>query len=164
MRAARIVLPTYFGAEPMGDPGEALPWSEVEGWLSGTTEWWIVTVGRRWRPHSVPVDVLWVDGTAVFGAPLWTRRGRNVQSNHEVVLHLPGTESVAILEGSAEPLMPGPFLERVLETSKARYGNSAWPAERLVGTTWCLRPRLVLAWRVGDMRNTATRWTFEDRV
>jgi hypothetical protein len=159
--ASRIELGPLFEPEPTAAPGEKLTWAEVERWLREATEVWVVTVRRDGRPHSVPVDIVWVDGAAVFGAPAGTRRGKNVAANREVVLHLPSTENVVILEGAAEPLVPGPFLGRFLGTSRERYGASAWPAERLLGITWYLRPRRVIAWRVKDMRNTATRWTFD---
>jgi pyridoxine/pyridoxamine 5'-phosphate oxidase len=159
-RPSRIRLNSNFGPEPQTTPGEALVWIEVERWLSEATEVWVVTASPNGRPHSVPVDIVWVDGVAVFGAPRLSRRGKNIEANPEVVLHLPATDNVVILEGRAEPLIPGPTLDRFLEVSRARYGAAAWPPERLLGATWCLRPRHVLAWRVGDMRNTATRWSF----
>ena len=159
-RPSRIRLSAVFGPEPTTSPGDALTWLEVERWLKEATEVWVVTVRPDGRPHSVPVDIVWVDGAAIFGAPPATQRARNLDANREVVLHLPGIENVAILEGRAEPLVPGPMLQRLLEVARARYGAAAWPPERLLGATWYLRPRRVIAWRVGDMRNTATRWTF----
>jgi hypothetical protein len=159
-RPSRIRFSSTFGPEPTTTPGEALPWSEVERWLAEATEVWVLTTRPGSRPHAVPVDIVWVDGAAVFGAPPGTRRGKNIAANPEVVLHLPGTQNVAILEGRAGPLIAGPILDRFLDISRARYGASAWPAEQLLGATWYLRPRRVMAWRVKDMRNTATRWTF----
>ncbi len=151
-----------FGPEPTTTPGEALSWGEVERWLQQATEVWVVSVRPDGRPHAVPVDLVWVDAVAVIGAPPWSQRARNIEANREVVLHLPGTDSVAILEGRAEPLIAGPMLQRFLEIAAERYGAAAWKPEQLLGATWYLRPRSVIAWRVSDMRNTATRWTFSE--
>jgi nitroimidazol reductase NimA-like FMN-containing flavoprotein (pyridoxamine 5'-phosphate oxidase superfamily) len=136
-----------------------LPWSHVIERLANARHYWICTVSPEGRPHSTPVDGLWLDAQLYFGGSPTTRRHRNLAANPAVCVHLDGATDVVILHGEARELhAPDRDLAtRLAEGSAEKYGYGFNPEdyERLEGI-WIFRPRTVLAWK--RFPQDATKW------
>ncbi|HEX2036766.1 MAG TPA: pyridoxamine 5'-phosphate oxidase family protein [Chloroflexota bacterium] len=130
-----------------------LPWSHARERLEQAQNYWLCTVRRDGRPHAVPLWGLWVDDTFYVGAG--GQKGRNLEANPAVVVHLESGSDVVIVEGVAEVMTaPDPSLEaRLAKAYEVKYGMH--PGS-LAGT-YAVRPRVVHAWK--EM-HTATRWRF----
>lgn len=119
------------------------------------------TVDPEGRPHTTPVDAVWVDDRLYFGGSPQTRRNRNLAANPAVAVHLEDAMDVAIVQGDAHELrVVDPALGvRLAEASKKKYGFSPKPEEFGKGGTFVLRPRVAFAWT--KFPKDATRWRFE---
>jgi hypothetical protein len=110
------------------------------------------------RPHTVPVDSLWLDGAAWFGGSPEAVKHRNLVADNRASLHLPDAEAVVIVEGRCELVTPdGPTVRRLRAASKQKYGYAP-PASSYAGGVWRLRPSKVMAWTALPV--DATRFRF----
>jgi hypothetical protein len=152
-RARQLVIPAAYGA-----PAELLPWAPVSTALLTSLRYWLSTVRPDGRPHTVPVDGLWVDDTLVVGGDTATVHSRNLTTNTAVTVHLPDADTPTIVEGVAQWLTPPERQARSFAAaSKAKYGYAP-PAAAFRAGVWQVRPRAVLAWT--DITRDATRFTF----
>jgi hypothetical protein len=146
-------MPKEYGA-----PTRTLEWPEVEQRIESAARYWIASVRRDGRPHTVPVDGLWLDGRWFWGGKPETVHMRNVAADPRVVMHLEDAESAVICEGTAELAQPSADLvDRLVAASETKYGYSPGRAA-YAGGVWALRPSVVLAWN--DLPTDATRFTF----
>lgn len=151
--AERLRIPVAYGT-----PTVLMDWAGVEDALRGALHYWLVTARPDGRPHAVPVDGLWLDGTLIVGGDPDTVHGRNLNANPAVTLHLEDTESATIVDGVAEWLKPPPRQARSLaDASQAKYGFAP-PVAAFAAGVWQLRPRVVMAWT--DISRDATRFRF----
>jgi hypothetical protein len=129
-----------------------LPWSWAEERLAASRNYWLATSGDD-GPAAAPVWGVWADGAVYFGTSPRSRKGRNIERDPRVVIHLESGDEVVILHGEVELAEVD---ESVLEAYEAKYGYRP-PSTRL----YRLRPTRVLAWLEGDYPKTATRFDFD---
>ncbi len=162
-RASRpdFVRAAYGGLALTSQPGERFPWKRAEELFATARLYWVVTVRPDGRPHAVPEEGLWLDGTFYFGAAPYTRRARNLARNPEIVVHLEGGAEAVIIEGKAERVADQSILARLADLNVTKYGPRPQPEEQ-AASTYALRPRTAYSWREGDgdFPETATRWRF----
>jgi hypothetical protein len=141
-----------------GTPTKALAWADVEARLEAATQVWLATVRPDGRPHTVPVDGLWVDGAVWFGGSAETVKHRNLLADDRATLHLPDAGAAVILEGRCQLVTPDKAtVGRLRAASKEKYGYAP-PASGYAGGIWRLRPSKVLAWT--SLPVDATRFRF----
>ena len=144
--------------ESYGKPDRVLTWPEVEQKLVESKTYWLATTRHDGRPHSVPVDGIWLNGALYFGGDPATVHIRNLRSDPRAVVHTESGESPVIAEGTAEWYQPSPDeVSRLVEATQAKYGYPVSPESYSAGT-WRLSPVRVLAWNV--LYQDATRFTF----
>ena len=149
----RLSLPPGYGT-----PARTLAWADVEARLEAATHVWLATVRPDGRPHTVPLDGLWLDGAVWFGGSAETVKHRNLLADGRATLHLPDADAAVILEGRCELVTPeGPTVDRLIAASKEKYG-SAPPPDAYAGGVWRLRPSKVMAWT--SLPVDATRFRF----
>ena len=102
---------------------------------------------------------LWLDDTFLFSTDLSSRKGRNLAARPDVAVHLESGDDVVIIDGSAEPLGDAAMLERYADAYEAKYGFRVDVSNGGDGI-YCVRPRVVQAWREKDFPTSATRWRF----
>ncbi len=146
---------------PKGRKG-LLAWSHVTERMTSASHYWVSTVDSEGRPHSTPVDGLWIEDSFYFGGRPQTRRNRNLSANPAVCIHLESAMDVIILQGDARVLHePDRELTlRLAEASVKKYGYSPPPEAFASGGTFVFRPRKVLAWT--QFPKDATRWRFQN--
>jgi hypothetical protein len=141
-----------------GKPERPLAWADVEARLETATRMWLATVRPDGRPHTVPVDGLWLEGAAWFGGSAETVKHRNLLADGRATLHLPDADSAVIVEGTAELIRPGPpTVDALVAASKRKHGYAP-PAEAFAGGVWRLSPSRVMAWT--SLPVDATRFRF----
>jgi len=142
-----------------------LPWSHVDDRMTKARQYWVCTVSPDGRPHSTPVDGLWIDGRLYCGGSPLTRRHRNLIANPSVCVHLESATDVIILHGEARELRaPGRALAaRLAEGTREKYGYAMRPEyyEKAEGV-FEFRPRVVLAW--SHFPKDVTRWQLRNDV
>ena len=159
-QASRPYMPGY------GIPNDKkglLPWSHVIERMTEAMHYWVSTVDPEGRPHSTPVDGLWIDGQLYFGGSPQTRRNRNLATNSAVCIHLESAMDVLILQGDARELREpdSSLTAKLAEGSVKKYGYGPPPEAFGSGGTFIFTPRLVLAWK--QFPKDATRWRFQDQ-
>ena len=148
-----IPLPSEYGT-----PSKTLAWADVEARLEAATHVWLATVRPDGRPHTVPVDGLWLEGAVWFGGSAQTVKHRNLLADGRATLHLADAVSAVIVEGTAELIRPDPpAVDALVAASKRKYGYAP-PADAYAGGVWCLRPSKVMAWT--SLPVDATRFRF----
>jgi len=154
-RPSRMTSPGY-GFENASSPiGARFPWSRVEEVLSAARNYWIGTSGPDGRPHAAPVWAVWLDGLLYFSTSNKSRKGRNLESNPAVVVHIEGKQGeVVIVEGTAEATSGEAALRPAWDAYNQKY---SWNAESYPFYT--VRPRVAYSFEE-NLGDTATRWTF----
>jgi nitroimidazol reductase NimA-like FMN-containing flavoprotein (pyridoxamine 5'-phosphate oxidase superfamily) len=131
----------------------------VRGRLEEATHYWLATVRPDGRPHTVPLDGVWVDDCWYFGGSPEAVKHRNLSANPRAVVTLEDAVKPVIVEGHCEVVYPDDQLARRLSEqsgSKYDYGRSAALYKKGV---WQLRPERVLAW--AEFPRDATRFVFQ---
>ena len=93
----------------VGGPGwEGLPWSWAADRLVPNRNYWVVTVSRSGRPHSLPVWGVWHDNDQrfMFSCGPSSRKARDLAANPQVVVTVDDTVECVSIEGSARVLDP----------------------------------------------------------
>jgi hypothetical protein len=160
--ADRPNLPADYGV-PQNTEG-ILPWSYVVERMETAKNYWVATVDSHSHPHVTPLWGLWLDETLYFDGSPETRRGRNIDGNPAVTVHLEDGDEAVILQGEAEQII-GPdddLAERLAEAYRAKYadlGYSPEPDTWDSGGLYVLHLHKVLAWT--KFPDTMTRWRFK---
>ena len=153
-RTSSIRLPAEYGT-----PAQTLPWEDVRSRLERASQYWLATTRPDGRPHTVPVDGLWVDDRWYFGGSPEAIHQRNLRTNREIVVHLADPMEAVIMEGPASwRVMASSDARRLAAASKAKYGYAP-PLHVYTSGVWTLEPRRVLAWT--DFPGDATRFDFD---
>ena len=145
-------------------PDDLMPWSYVDEKLRSALNYWLATAGPSGRPHSRPVDGVWVEGALCFGGSPETRWVRNLQTNPGVSVNLSSEAEAIILEGAAELITdPGhPLAVASTAANKVKYPQ--YFAAGLFDEFhpfWALRARTAYAWSLDGFPSRATKWTFD---
>ncbi len=159
--ASRPQMPADYGLPK--DKKGLLPWSHICERMAEAKYYWVSTVDAEGRPHSTPVDGLWIDEKLYFGGSPKTKRNRNLVANPAVCIHLENAMDVVILQGEAIELreIDKALAERLAAESKKKYGYAPPPeAYTGGGGIFIVRPRKVLAWK--QFPKDATRWHFPE--
>ena len=163
LRSARPArFPDHYG-ERGGAADVPLEWTLVEARLASAPNYWISTVSPDGRPHTRPVDGVWLEGALLFGGSPETTWVRHLLADPRVSVNLPSTEEVVILEGKAvvvedpaHPLAEPMAAANVVKYPQYHPDGTAAPFRPF----WLVRPDRAYAWRLEDFPNGATRWTF----
>jgi pyridoxine/pyridoxamine 5'-phosphate oxidase len=135
------------------DADGMLDWSWAEDRLAGSRNYWVVTARADGAPAAAPVWGLWWQGAVVFGTNPRSAKGRNIERDPRVVVHLESGDEVVILRGSIER---ADVDESFADAYEAKYDYRPPNTE---GWFW-LRPQRALAWLESDYPRTATRFDF----
>jgi general stress protein 26 len=148
-------VPALYGIKPRKD---YLPWSHARERLEGSRNYWICTVRPDGRPHSIPVWGFWMDDALYFGTAQTTRKARNLAHNPAVSVHLESGDDVIILEGTAVEVRDKAIFKKIDSACRTKYKMPLMIIPESV--LYCVRPRVVLAWKESDFPGTGTRWEF----
>lgn len=132
-----------------------LPWAWADGRLAAARNYWIVSSRDGSGPHAAPVWGLWLDGAFVFSTSPESRKGRNLEHDPRVVVHLESGDEVVILEGEVQRIaLDG----RLADAYEEKYAFRPEPGSGL----WLrVRPRVAYVWLEADYPRTATRFAFD---
>lgn len=144
----------------MKTPHKYLPYSDVETRLAKSRNYWICSVRRDGRPHSIPVWGFWLDGALYFGTSRFTRKARNLAHNPALSVHLESGDDVVILEGTVVEvdITDKPTFKKLDAASRSKYKMPLMVVPE--GVFYAVRPRVILAWTEADFPTNATRWQF----
>lgn len=129
-----------------------LQWRWAEERLALSRNYWIVTSGPG-GPAAAPVWGVWSDGALYFGTNPSSRKGRNLQRDPRVVVHLESGDEVVILRGV---IRREDLPEAVVDAYEAKYDFRPQETEGW----FVLRPQRAVAWLESDYPRTATRFDF----
>jgi hypothetical protein len=130
-----------------------LRWEYVCERMAKSRNYWVCTVGKNGRPHSVPVWGIWYNQTLFFGGGPNTRWSRNLVANPTVSIHLEDGNEAIIFEGTVARITDAAVMAPIDDEYLVKYNMRHGPP---VGI---LKPRLALAWT--EYPTTTTRWLFD---
>ena len=163
VRAARFPA-DYSVPGSEGETGDRIPWSYVDEKLRAASNYWVATVRPDGRPHTRPVDGVWVDGALCFGGSPETRWVKNLQRNPAISVNLSSEAEAIILEGTAELISDADHPLAVASTAASREKYPQYFEAGLLAEFhpfWALRPRRAYAWSLEGFPSRATRWDFD---
>jgi general stress protein 26 len=99
-----------------------------------------------------------MDDALYFGTAQTTRKARNLTHNPEVSVHLESGDDVIIVEGTAVEVRDKAILKKIDAACRTKYNMPLMIIPESV--LYCVRPRVVLAWKESDFPGTGTRWEF----
>ncbi len=76
-------------------------WRAIEARLGRESTIWVATVRYDGRPHLAPVWFIWFENKIYFTTGSETQKFANLYHNQRIVLSLPDTANVIIIEGEA---------------------------------------------------------------
>src|SRR4029453_8584 len=138
-------------------PDGMLDWAWAEERLARSRNYWIGTADEDGRPRSAPVWGVWIDDSVGFGTNARSRKGRNLDRDPRVLVHLESGDEVVILEGEVDAI------DVTGEISDAFGQKYDWRPAPVAdeSTRWYrLRPVAAQAWLERDYPKTATRFDF----
>ncbi|HVS65435.1 MAG TPA: pyridoxamine 5'-phosphate oxidase family protein [Thermoanaerobaculia bacterium] len=154
-RASRPRIPEVYGVPR--DEKNLLPWSHVVERMTGSQRYWLSTVDAQARPHTRPVDGLWIEDALYFGGSEESRWRRNLAANPSVCVNLEDGEQAVILHGQVEVHASGAEESgRLAAASNEKYGYGQSRKDYEGKELLLLRPRVVLAWTL--LYRDATRF------
>ena len=118
----------------------------------------LATVRPDGRPHTDPVDGLWLDGAYWFGGSTETVKHRDLLLAGRASLHVGDGDAAVIVEGTAELIHPDAGTVGGLRAASERKYGYAPPPGAYAGGVWRLRPSKVMAWT--SLPVDATRFRF----
>ena len=129
-----------------------------DGACQATTQLLDFTVTPDGLPHTVPVWGVWVDDIFYHGGGRRTRKGRNLDENPHMVMHLESGDEVVIIEGIAEILTEDNINPELAQRIDAEYHKKYDMKHGL--SVWRLQYKKVFAWH--HYPDDVTRWIFQD--
>jgi pyridoxine/pyridoxamine 5'-phosphate oxidase len=157
-QVGRPIMPPGYGVQA-AEEGGLLPWAWVDERLSAARNYWLCTARADGRPHAMPVWGVWLDGAVMFGTDRASRKGQNLATKPDCVVHLESGDEVVILEGRAEEIRDRETLGALADAYEVKYAIRAIGEEPGAGAAvYAVRPKVVLAWLEADFPKTATRW------
>ena len=151
-------MPDY-GITP--DSAGMLDWVWVASQMAQSRNYWVCSTQPDDRPHAAPVWGVWADETLYFSTSRKSRKGRNLASSPDVMIHLESGDEVVILEGVVVETNDRDLLTRITNLYGAKYPFKPNPEVEPGNVWYFLAVRAVLAWRESDFPKTATRWVFD---
>ncbi|MGZ4814582.1 MAG: pyridoxamine 5'-phosphate oxidase family protein [Terriglobales bacterium] len=141
---------------PNGAKPNYVPWTFAEEHLSKSHNYWICSTRPDGRPHSAPVWGIWLDGAFYFSTDPASRKGRNLQANPAISVHVESGDEPVILEGRVEVVELDKKVDAAY-AAKYKMHLIGFPGPMVI---FRLRPKTVLAWREKDFGTSATKWNF----
>lgn len=111
-----------------------LPWEWALERLQSSRNYWVTTVSRRGRPHSLPVWGVWGawgKNEFWFSCAAGSRKARNIAENPRVVVAIDSTVEVVSIEGAASLVGAGAAVDAVIDEYLAKYASESQPAAEL---------------------------------
>lgn len=140
-----------------------MTWDWVQAQMEKSQNYWICTVRPDGRPHAAPVWGVLMDNLVYFGTDAASRKGRNIQANPNLIVHLESGIECVIIEGLAEKVSDAAVFERIAPIYSAKYKPHGYEptAEELASSEmYRVHPQVVMAWLETSFPETATRWQF----
>ena len=131
-----------------------LDWEWVAERLLMSRNYWVGTTNADGSPAVAPVWGVWFEGALYFGTNPSSRKGRNLERDPRVAIHLESGDEVVILHGEiGRENLP----DAAVDAYEAKYDFRPHQTEGW----FMLRPRLAVAWLETDYPKTATRFDLE---
>ena len=149
-------MPGY-GLQPPQPEAGLLPWSFVQEEMAAARNYWLATVTGEGKPHTAPLWGIWYQDTFYFSTGAKSRKGRNLNQNPFVVVHLESGDKAVILEGKVRTIPQGTLFDELDRAYHQKYAVHLTAENPVFG----LVIEKVFAWREQDFPTSATRWQFE---
>ena len=150
-------MPALYGVPTDASGAELLPWSWAVEQLERSRNYWICTTRGDGRPHAAPVWAVWVDDALWFSTSPYSQKGRNLERDPRVVIHLESGDDVVIVEGDARREV---WPDSAFDAYDAKYAYRI-DSQNRESSLFVLRPRVAYTWTESDFTKNATRWVFD---
>lgn len=137
-----------------------LTWEWLSEQMDKARNYWVATTRPDGKPHAMPVWGVWLNEVFYFSTARSSRKGRNLEANPELVVHLESGDNVVIFEGTVEEAFDVAFLARFADAYEIKYQFRP-DTQDLKNVTYALQPHTVYAWLESDFTKSATRWKFD---
>lgn len=155
----RPKMPASYGLKKERTKG-MVSWSTANARLAKAHNYWIVTARRDGRVHAAPVWGLWLHNTFYFSTDPNSRKGRNLATNPNLVVHLESGDDAVIIAGSAEFVTDKSSLLLFANRYQKKYQFRPDINDSQYGI-YKVKPRTVCAWTEKNFPDSATRWVFQ---
>ncbi|WP_017621973.1 pyridoxamine 5'-phosphate oxidase family protein [Nocardiopsis chromatogenes] len=149
----------YQGADPGSDAGASLlPWEWAHTRLAEARTYWVATSSAGGRPLARPFWGLWGGEGFLFATHPTTRTARNLEENPRMQVNLEDGEQVVAVEGRAERIGEGPYIDRWLEKYAALGARRPAEGEEVDRVVYRMRPQRAYGWTLAAFPGDITRW------
>ena len=150
-------MPASYGVPPDASGAQLVSWRWAEERLEAARNYWLCTTRGDGRPHAAPLWGVWVESRLWFSTDPSSQKGRNVERDARVVLHLESGDDVVILEGLVERR---PWDDGIVDAYEEKYGYRVDTTRESYGT-FVFRPRVAQTWTEQGFPKSAVRWVWD---
>jgi PPOX class probable F420-dependent enzyme len=142
-----------------------LPWSWAEERLIASHHYWVATVWPDGRPHVMPVEGIWHDGSLWFTSSVRSRKARNLRADPRCVVTTDDPIEPVVVEGVAEVVHNLGAVAELVSRMNDKYSSDISVAfmDPDVNATFRVRPHWVFSLNDKEFTESPTRWEFPDR-
>jgi hypothetical protein len=142
------------------DPKLWITWAHANEKLTNEEVYWISTSSRAAKPHAAPVWGIWKANTFLFETDPRSVKGRNLEGNPRIVVHVQDGLDTVIVEGTAakhKALRDLDLLKRDYVRKYDYHPDWSDPSTQVV---FRVTPNIAHAWRAPRMHRTLVNFLF----
>lgn len=134
------------------------PWQMIAESVRLSRNYWICTVSPDGSPHALPVWGIWLDNELYFVTKRASKKGRNLQANPKVAIHLESGDDVIAFQGRVVEVSDPSHLAKVASAYSDKYNGDQIYSD--IEAVFQLIPHFAFTWLEKNYHETATRWRF----
>jgi hypothetical protein len=146
----------------------ALPWAWAAERLTGTRNYWVVTVAADGQPHSLPAWGVWDDNSQrfMFSCAHLSKKARNISGNPRVTITNDDSVECVSVQGVAALAVDPKVVDEWVDRYIAKYGEEIGPElGNFVRQNAIFEVTPSVAFsvieRADEFSTRATRWRFD---
>lgn len=159
-RATTRALSRFRSVAERSDPKLWITWAHANDNLAKEGVYWVSTSSPEGKPHAAPVWGIWKSNSFYFETDPRSVKGRNLQANPRVVVHVQDGLDTVIVEGTAARHREARDLEALKRDYVRKYDyRPDWSDERKQ-VVFRVTPSIAHAWRAPRMHRTLVNFLF----
>jgi nitroimidazol reductase NimA-like FMN-containing flavoprotein (pyridoxamine 5'-phosphate oxidase superfamily) len=153
--------PTFRGGWHVpNDPKAWITWAHASGKLKNEKVFWVSTSSSSGRPHAAPVWGIWKRDSFYFETDPASVKGKNLNENPRIVVHVQDGLDTVIVEGKATRERNPRELKALQEGYQRKYGYKPNWSNENAQAVFRVDPRSAHAWRAPGMHRTIVNFLF----
>ena len=137
-----------------------ITWAHANGKLRDEKVYWVTTSTSKGKPHAAPVWGIWQKDSLYFETDPASVKGRNLNQNPRIVVHVQDGLDTVIVEGTASRERDHKELRALQAAYVRKYDYKPDWSDELAQVVFRVIPRVAHAWRAPRMHRSLVNFLF----